>query len=302
MLGWCWGRKIFIITKKVDSHTETKFIDMDITLAIPNFNGLEGLKKLLPQVTKEEFKNIYVLDDCSTDKSEEYVKKFPKVTFVKGKKNLGPPGNRNRILNYQLGDIIFFIDADMELKVRDIKNKIKILFSDKKVGVVGGKILDKKGNPMLWNYGYEMHPIRDALANEYQKLAEKYSNKKDIIAYLRKEAIKYFYNLEILYGEDKERIVDWVAEGNFCVRSDVFRKINGFDPNMRYHETHDFNKRVRKLGKIVKYSPMIVTRHLEIECRKKRKKKDIENAMRYFYRKHWGMSDKIFNLLYDIKK
>ena len=140
---------------------------MDITLAIPNFNGLEGLKKLLPQVTKEEFKNIYVLDDCSTDKSEEYVKKFPKITFVKGKKNLGPAGNRNRILNCQLGDIIFFIDADMELKVRDI---------------------------------------------------------------------------------------------------------------------------------------MIVTRHLEIECRKKRKKKDFENAMRYFYKKHWGMSDKIFNLLYDIKK
>ncbi|MDO8639069.1 MAG: glycosyltransferase [Candidatus Daviesbacteria bacterium] len=82
---------------------------MKITLAIPNYNGLENLKILIPEVLKEGFEQIYVLDDKSTDDSINYLTKhFPQIKVIKGEINLGPAGNR--ILEQSYGEIIMFLD------------------------------------------------------------------------------------------------------------------------------------------------------------------------------------------------
>ena len=269
---------------------------MKITVAIPNYNGLEGLKMLLPKIIEHDFYGTYLLDDKSTDQSVSYARSFPKIKVIGGDKNLGPAGNRNRILEADdLGELIWFIDADMDLVTDDIKSVAEKLFTDPRIALVGGQIVTLRGNSLYWNYGYEMHPLRDRMARLYGDWANKFKGNKKVHDFIRKRAIHYFYGLEIEAGNNRERVVEWVAEGNFLVRTDVFRAVAGFDVNMRYHEGHDFGKIIRQLGFIIKYSPEIVTKHLEIDCREGRKPQEWINARRYFYKKHWGTPKDVFS-------
>jgi GT2 family glycosyltransferase len=262
---------------------------MRITAIVPNYNGQEGLKILLPQLCGMDFSGIYVLDDGSVDQSVAFAKSWPKVRVIEADRNLGPSGNRNRILSvHDLGDMLWFIDADMEMVTVNVEEIVERLFKDPSVALVGGFILNRKGTPYYWNYGYEKHPVRDRMARFYGYMGKKYEHNKKIWNFLRKRAIRYFFGMEIDAGNHQERVVEWVAEGSFLVRTDIFRRISGFDERMRYHEAHDLCKRIRELGFLVKFSPEIVTRHLEIDCRGGGKTRDWMNGEKYFYEKHWG--------------
>jgi N-acetylglucosaminyl-diphospho-decaprenol L-rhamnosyltransferase len=262
---------------------------MDLTVVIPNFNGMEGLKVLLPELCRRQFPAVYLLDDCSTDQSVPYAKSFPGIRVMEGDRNRGPGGNRNRILQVENpGEILWFIDADMELVTTEVLPAARRLFGNPDVAMVGGMILTRSGEPYYWNYGYEKHPIRDGMASFYGKLGNRFRGNRAIWDLLRKRAIRYFYGMEIDSGVHPERTVEWVAEGNFLIRTDVFRRLGGFDENMRYHEAHDLCKRIRQAGGTVRFSPDIVTRHLEVDCRDGGKPMDWKSGERYFYRKHWG--------------
>ncbi len=269
---------------------------MNITVIVPNYNGLDGLKLLLPILSKEDYYGVYVVDDHSTDQSVNYANTFPNVNVIEGDNNLGPAGNRNRILGEgSLGELLWFVDVDMDLVTKDIGNVAEKLFKDPNIAVVGGLILNKDGNSSYyWNYGYEMHPLRDRLARFYGNLGNKFRENKKVHDFIRRKAINYLYGLEIDAGNHQERLVEWVAEGNFLVRTAIFKKIGGFDERMRYHEAHDLGKRIRQMGLSIKFSPEIVTRHLEIDCREGLKTNDWEKGRKYFFRKHWGTPQKAF--------
>jgi GT2 family glycosyltransferase len=276
---------------------------VEITLAIPNYNGSENIANILNQVSKEDFHKIYFIDDASEDNSLEIADKFSKVTIIRGEKNLGPAGNRNRVLNEDLGDIVMFLDVDMELKNTDLKSKIINSFQDNKVAIVGGKIFSKKDEPMWWNYGSEIHPILNAKSEiihdwfltvwgdmeKIKELEDKYGN--------------ITPNFEISFGNITEpKEVDWVSEANFCIRTDLFKKVAGFDGKMRYHADQDLCKRIRFFGYKVLFSPNIKTRHLEIDTFGEDRKYIMKKYAFYYYNKHWGMSKDIFDKLYPDEK
>ena len=276
---------------------------MRITAAVPNYNGREGLKVLLPQLSGMDLSGIYVLDDGSTDQSVAFARSFPKVHVIEADRNLGPSGNRNRILKgNDLGELLWFIDSDMEMITVDVDEIAERLFMDPSVGLVGGFILNRKGTPYYWNYGYEKHPVRDQIARFYGKIGHAFKNSPKIYDFLRKRAIHYFYGMEIDSGRHVERVVEWVAEGSFMVRTDVFQRIGGFDEHMRYHEAHDLCKRIRDSDFLVKFSPEIVTRHLEIDCRGGEKVRDWKHGEKYFYEKHWGNPRDCFRNFFRIGK
>lgn len=272
---------------------------MKITLVIPNYNGAQNLENIITQVLKEDFDHVYVIDDNSSDNSLEIVKNYSKVVIIEGKENKGPAGNRNRVLDHECGNIIMFLDVDMKLMVENLRAKIEKSFDNNNTGVVGGLIVTQKNEPMWWNYGFEMHLIRDAKADIVHSWAlDNWNNAKKI--YKLKEKYKEVTpNLEISFDSPKNKKVDWVSEANFCIRSDLFKKIGGFDINMRYHADQDLCKRVRDLGYTVMFSPEIVSMHMEIDTFGKNREKLIKENAYYFYRKHWGMTRDIFDRLYS---
>ena len=276
---------------------------MKVTLAIPNYNGAANLAHLLPRVLEEDFAAVYVLDDCSTDDSVAVAERFSsRVTLIQGTENVGAGGNRNRLIEHVSDGIIMFLDADMDLVTRGVSAKVTKLFKTRKLSLskqrpvymVGGLILTKNGERVDWNFGPEMHPVRDARAAVYLAMAESFAGNEELREYVYRHALPYSRGWRVFDTAPAELVVDWIAEGSFCVRADIFAEIGGYDTRMRYHETHDLSRRIRDKGGVVKFSPEIVARHLDLDVRGERRREDKVSAQLYFYQKHWGMSEEVF--------
>lgn len=75
-----------------------------IITTIPVYNGEAFLEQTLESVARQTLKpdRVVVLDNCSTDRTEEIVKNFAglRCEFIRNEKNLGLFGNLNRCLDF----------------------------------------------------------------------------------------------------------------------------------------------------------------------------------------------------------
>jgi len=238
--------------------------------AIPNYNHGKSLPPLIEQLLAEKLDAIYVLDDASNDNSLELLAPYKKrVEIVKGPYNIGPGGNRNRIIPHlKPDDIVMFVDADMQLITTNFKPKMISLFKDNPdVAMFGGGIQDKHGKPMTYNYGLHQSQFRHWVGLMIERIT-KFVRLKFFARFIRPLALKFTCNVEILFFEPVERVVSGsVSEGHFYVRGNVFKELNGFNEGLRYHEGGEFAYRLRHAGHVVKFTPVVWTRHLEIHSR-----------------------------------
>ena len=88
-----------------------------IAVILLNFNGEKLLQKFLPYIIKfNDFKisSIYLIDNKSSDKSVEICKKkFPEVTIIINKKNLGYAAGYNEGVKNIKADYFVFINTDV---------------------------------------------------------------------------------------------------------------------------------------------------------------------------------------------
>ncbi len=250
------------------SHYNTR---MRFIAVIPNYNHGESLVRLLDQLLKEDFDAIFVLDDASSDNCQALLKPYKdKVKIIYGPFNVGPGGNRNRIIPHlKPGDIVMFVDADMQLVATDIKPKVTKLFeANPKVALFGGGIQEKNGHPMTYNYGLHQSQFRHGVGISIEKIT-KFVHLRFFAKLIRPLALKFTYNVEIAFFKPVERVVlGSVSEGHFYVRGDVFKDLGGFNEELRYHEGDEFGYRLRQAGHIIMFTPEVWTRHLEIHSRK----------------------------------
>ncbi|HWI58478.1 MAG TPA: glycosyltransferase family A protein [Bacillota bacterium] len=77
---------------------------LNIITVIPVYNGDKFIRQTLESVAKQTLRpnRVIVLDNCSTDKTEQVVKAFQglPVEFIRNPKNLGLFGNCNRALEF----------------------------------------------------------------------------------------------------------------------------------------------------------------------------------------------------------
>jgi len=250
---------------------------MRFIAAIPNYNHSRSLPPLLDQLLEEDFDAIFVLDDASTDDSLSALRPYKsKVKIIKGPYNIGPGGNRNRIIPHlKPGDIVMFVDADMQLRTAGIRPIIVNLFDDNPdVAMFGGGIEDRKGYPMTYNYGLHQSQFRHSIGLTIEKIA-RFVRFKFFARLIRPLALKFTYNVEILFFEPKERVVHGsVSEGHYYIRADIFKQLGGFNEDLRYHEGGEFAYRLRRAGHVIKFTPAVWTRHLEIHPRQKLRNKE----------------------------
>lgn len=272
-----------------------------VVAVIPTFNSINLVSKRIEELGKSSFFKIVVCDDKSEDSTAVTLREMygDTIELIVGSENLGPGGNRNRILANELidsADFLFFIDADCEVTYTgDIAKLVTESFVSDDSGVVGFSLTDPKGKLMKWNYGNLMHPVHEAPDQKLDEmLATNAITREQFIEWAPARAASYR-----LLPEQDIKEVGWVAEGCFAIRADLFKQIGGFDEQMRYHETHDFNARVQEHGCKTLFNPVTVARHLEYDSRMHRRESDIRSGRLYFYQKHWGMSEEVFSHLFD---
>jgi GT2 family glycosyltransferase len=241
---------------------------MRLIAAVPNYNAAHNLPSLLAQLLKQGFDEILLLDDASTDDSVQLVESnfAGKVTILTGTTNLGPAGNRNRVLSHlRSNDYILFIDADMELLSTGFrKHVLRIFEQETTVAVIGGLIFDAHHEPMRFNYGYFSSAFRDSIGSVIEEVAVLVPPLRQL---LRPLARLCTVNLDIRYGTPERKTVDWVSEALCFVRGDVFQEVGGFDERLQYHEGQDLALRIHQAGFTSLFWPEVHARHLEYHVR-----------------------------------
>lgn len=117
---------------------------ISLTVAIPNFNGGENLRKVIEsceqiQLPEETFE-IMVADNNSTDDSYRYIEdarsKFKNIRLVKNDRNLGRIANWNVCLNNSRGKYILLLFVNDRISQRNnIHRLIKILDADETISL-----------------------------------------------------------------------------------------------------------------------------------------------------------------------
>ncbi|HFB65873.1 MAG TPA: glycosyltransferase [Aeromonadales bacterium] len=85
-----------------------------ISVIIPCFNCQEFVDEAITSVLNQDYSNkeIIIVDDGSTDESEEIIKRYSENIKIIQQKNMGLSGARNSGINHARGEYIAFLDAD----------------------------------------------------------------------------------------------------------------------------------------------------------------------------------------------
>ncbi|MBR6278473.1 MAG: glycosyltransferase family 2 protein [Bacteroidales bacterium] len=213
---------------------------MKTSLVILNWNGENFLREYLPSVIKYTLNTdteVVVADNNSSDNSLLLLKNdFKEVKVIKLDKNYGFALGYNKALA-QITDSEYFVlcNSDVLLKSDAVGPIIKLMDSDKEIAACCPKIKSLK-NPEMFEYAGAAGGFIDKYGYPFCKG-------------------RILNNLEQDLGQYNENSQVFWASGAFLViRSDVFKKIGGFDEEFFAHmEEIDLCWRVKNQGYKIMY-------------------------------------------------
>ncbi|MSR76140.1 MAG: glycosyltransferase family 2 protein [Candidatus Ryanbacteria bacterium] len=96
---------------------------MKLSIVIPAYNERETIEEIIRRVQAVSVgaieKEIIIVDDGSTDGTNEIVRNIPDIRVVTHKKNIGKGGAVKTGFRHATGDILLIQDADLEYDPKD---------------------------------------------------------------------------------------------------------------------------------------------------------------------------------------
>lgn len=177
-----------------------------------------------------------VMDDASTDGMAEHIAAgFPSVRVERNATNHGPSINRNRAAALSRGDILIFLDSDVELAPDWIATALTLLAAHSEAGIVAGKLLFAHRPDRIHSFGGALSAIGLG-----------------------------WDNLEMAPVSDAPAplVTLWASSAAMAIRRRVFVEAGGFDEAFFYgYEDSDLGWRVTLAGHTVLNSPELEALH-----------------------------------------
>lgn len=150
-----------------------------ISIIIPVYNEEKYIIKLLNKIVKANTfdlkKEIIIVDDKSTDRTVEYLKKFikkssEKIFLLKKEKNEGKGSAVKIGLLKSHGDIVIIQDADLEYNPDDYPILIEPFFKYEADVVYGSRFMGNKPHRALYFWHYMANIILTTISNMFTNL------------------------------------------------------------------------------------------------------------------------------------
>jgi len=110
-----------------------------ISVVIPTYNRSDSLARCLNSVFSQTVTDleVIVVDDCSTDDTEEVVNSFDNIQYIRHDRNKGGSAARNTGIKAATGKYVAFLDSDDEWLPQKVEKQLKeFTRSPDSVGVV----------------------------------------------------------------------------------------------------------------------------------------------------------------------
>lgn len=259
---------------------------MQLSVIILNYNVRYFLEQCVLSVQKalEGINSeIIVVDNASSDDSCQMIKeKFPSITLIENKENLGFPKGNNIGVAQAKGEYICILNPDTVV-AEDTFIKIlnsKLQTPNSKLGIIGCKLIDgsgkflpecKRGVPTPWVAFTKIFGL--------YKLVPK-SN-----------WFNQYYAMHL--DENQSGEVDILVGAFMLMKRDLYLEVGGFDENcFMYSDDIDLSYLVKKAGYSNYYYADTTVIHYKGEStvRDGLYMKRFREAMQFFYKKHFKRS------------
>ncbi|MDR0660903.1 MAG: glycosyltransferase family 2 protein [Prevotellaceae bacterium] len=263
--------------------------NIDVSIIIVSYNTCqltrECIRSVYERTTDISFELI-VVDNASADNSAEAIKKeFPNVVVIESVENLGFGKANNIGAEQTTGKYLFLLNSDTILLNNAVKILADFLDDNPTVGICGGNLFDENKSPAHSYFSY-LPSIKWELNDLTGGLLGK---------------LLYRKNTQFNHS-DRPRKVGYITGADLMIRTSLFKKLNGFDPDFfMYFEETELTYRVKKMGYGVYSVPRAEITHLEGKSPSpsERKLKQILYSRKLYYKKtHTRFSIWVCNSIY----
>lgn len=212
-------------------------VDGLVSVIMPSWNTGKFIAESIQSVIDQTYENweLIIVDDCSTDNTDEVVAKFTdkRIRYFKNEKNSGAALSRNRALREARGEWIAFLDSDDLWNPDKLEHQINFMnkhgytlsyteyekideeFKPLRIYVSGPEKVNKH---KMYNYDYigqltmmysakkfGLIQIKDIKKNNDYAIRLQLYKKSDTCAYLLKENLAKYRIRKVSISHDKFR-------------------------------------------------------------------------------------------------
>jgi len=204
---------------------------MNLSIVVVSWRSRDFLRRCLTSLRATvPGAECVVIENGSRDGTAEMVQgRFPGVRLVDSPSNLGYAGGCNRGLADSGGDVVLFLNPDVEVIPGSVQALAAALRSDDRIGAVGGLLVNRDGQPQR-RYAPRPFPSLSDLARWVLLPGE--------------------HRGELPPGGPAATDVDQVAGACLLARRSALEEIGGFDPGFWpvWFEDVDLCLRLRQAG------------------------------------------------------
>ena len=185
----------------------------EVSIVIPNYNGKHFLEDCLKSVFAQDIENmeVIVVDNGSTDGSQEYLNAYPGVRNIALEKNYGFCGAVNAGIKAADSDYVILLNNDTEVDKNFAKELLNLIKSDDRIFSCSSKMVQFQDRTLMDDAGDYYCALGWAFGRGKGGLVENYNDEKTIFAscagaaiYRKKmlESLGYFDENHFAYLED----------------------------------------------------------------------------------------------------
>lgn len=204
-----------------------------VDIIIVNWNAGHQIKTCVESLTNTCAKKIIVVDNASTDGSDQTVAQHPRVKLVQSGENLGFGKACNLGAGLADSEFLLFLNPDAAVFPETLEKALAFMKheANSHIGICGVQLLDESGQvarscsrfPSLKGFLARAFGLDKAMPRLGLAMAE--------------------------WSHDKTQKVDQVIGAFFLVRRELFETLGGFDERFFvYFEEVDFSYRAKQLG------------------------------------------------------
>ncbi|HPQ08673.1 MAG TPA: glycosyltransferase [Bacteroidia bacterium] len=259
---------------------------MDISVIIVNYNVKYFLEQCIRSVLKAKSHlniEIIVVDNHSVDGSVQLIKeKFPEITLIENKENVGFSKANNQGIRIAKGKYILLLNPDTVLQEDTLVKCYEFMEQHSDAGALGVKMFDGKGNFLPES----KRGLPTPMVAFYKIFG--------LSKLFPKSKIFGKYHLTYL-DNNTTHSVDVLSGAFMFIRADVLKKIGGLDEDyFMYGEDIDLSYRITQAG----YKNYYFAGTSIIHYKGESTKKSTVNYVKIFYKAMVIFADKHFSHSY----